>query len=140
MTAQDRALTKVSIMLHEGFSPRRVVDTRGQVIGYGWNLETGPAMTEPEAQAILEDHVDALESAWLKAWPSFASCGGPQQRALVEMSYQIGLGGVLLFAKMLRAIAVKDHETAAHEVLNSNLAKQTPLRARDYAATLRERE
>lgn len=140
MTEQDRALTKASIMRHEGFSPRPVPDTGGTIVlGYGMNFSRWP-MTEAEAQFLLDRRLDQRINDVARAWPPFAACDGPRQRALAEMGYQLGADGLLLFPKMLHAIVQKDYEGARLEVLNSTLAKQTPGRALDYAALLRETE
>lgn len=138
MTEQDRAQCKQSIMRHEGFSPRPIPDAHGTVVlGYGWNPCRWP-MTEAQALFILDQQMDVKWNELLKAWPPLASCDGPRQRALLEMAYQLGASGVLLFPKMLHAIVLKDYQTAAQEVLNSTLTKQTPGRALDYAALLKE--
>ena len=46
------------------------------------------------------------------------------------MTFQMGLGGVLKFKKMLAALQVKDYTTARREALNSAWARQTPQRAK----------
>lgn len=138
MTQADRLLTKTSIMRHEGFSPRPVPDARGSIVlGWGWNPVFTP-MTQAQADWMLDQQMDAKAWELGQAWPTFTTCDGPRQRCVLEMSYQIGVRGLLLFAKMLHDIALHNYEAAALEVLNSTLAKQTPARAQDYAALLRE--
>jgi lysozyme len=48
---------------------------------------------------------------------------------LVEMAYQLGISGLLKFAKMHAAIRVNDFVTAHSEGLDSVWAEQTPNRA-----------
>lgn len=138
MTAADYELLRQSVMRHEGFSATPAPDTNGTlVIGYGRNLMLDP-LQKVEASYLLDHGLGERLAALPAAWPTFTSCDGPRQRALAELSYQLGVGGVLLFPKMLHAIAIRDFQGAAREVLNSQLAKDTPARAADYAALLRE--
>lgn len=125
-------------MRHEGFTPKPAPDARGsEVLGYGWNLTFQP-MTEPQAQWMLEQHLHARAAEIQKAWPPFASQPGSVQRVLLEMAYQLGVAGLLMFTKMLHCLAIGDRSGAAREVRHSTLATQTPSRANDYAAGLLE--
>ena len=67
--------------------------------------------------------------------------GNPRDDAadlvMLDMAYQMGVGGLLKFEKMLAAIACEDYETAADELLDSNYARQTPNRAKRNAYLLR---
>lgn len=138
MTLNDRWLTLQSIREHEGFSPAPVADTGGSwVVGFGWNPSKLP-ITKGQANTLLEDQVMLRESELERAWPPYLLCDGPRQRCLLEMSYQLGVAGLLTFTKMLHAIAARDYPTAALEVINSQLAKQTPSRVADYADMLKE--
>ena len=67
----------------------------------------------------------------------FSTVAGPCQRVVLEMSYQIGVEGLLGFKDLLHACATGNREAAAQAVLASQLAKQTPSRVADYAAILR---
>lgn len=70
------------------------------------------------AQAQLDDKV-----AWWKSRPESV------QLALVQMVFQLGIGGLLKFQKMLSALHAGDYATARKEALDSAWAKQTPERA-----------
>ena len=52
-----------------------------------------------------------------------------KQEILAEMSYQLGVNGVLKFKKMWKALKDFDYETAAKEMLDSRWYDQTPKRA-----------
>lgn len=140
MTEQDRAQCRQSIIRHEGFSPRPIPDAHGTVVlGYGWNPCRWP-MTEAQALFILDQQMDVKWNELVKAWPPLASCDGPRQRALLELCYQVGVDGLLGFRQLLHAVATKNHQQAAVEIMNSRLAQQTPQRAKDYAALFVESE
>lgn len=56
---------------------------------------------------------------------------------LTEMVYQMGLPRVMKFKKMREALKAGDYATAADEMLDSKWAKQTPRRAQELAARMR---
>lgn len=137
MTAADLALTRASIMNHEALSLKLAPDDNGTwQIGYGRNLNTD-GITIAEANLLLDNDMATRQIQLAQAWAPFATCPGPVQRVLLEMSYQEGVDGLLGFTEMLHAIVAKDYITAAAEALNSHLATETPSRAQFYAATLR---
>ena len=59
------------------------------------------------------------------------------QRALGNMVYQMGVGGVSNFKKMLGALQSADRELAATEALDSRWAIQTPKRAKRVTDLMR---
>lgn len=141
MSPQDRWLTLQSIRQHEGFSPSPVPDSGGTwVVGYGWNPNRLP-ITKHQADALLQDQLATREADLERTWPTYLLCDGPRQRCLLELAYQLGVGGLMTFTKMLHAVAVKptgSNPEAAAEVLNAGLARQTPSRAQFYADLLKE--
>ena len=52
------------------------------------------------------------------------------------MAFNLGIGGLLKFRKMLLALRKKDYQTAAKECLNSNYAKEVKSRAKTIANTI----
>ena len=52
------------------------------------------------------------------------------KNVLIEMAYQMGVNGLLKFKKTLEHIENKQYEKASIEMLDSNWARQTPLRAK----------
>jgi lysozyme len=96
-------------------------------IGVGRNLDD-VGITEAEAMTLLDDDVARVTAQLAKALPWLQ--GNNVQRAVGNMTFQMGLGGVLKFKKMLAALQVKDYTTARSEALNSAWARQTPQRAK----------
>jgi lysozyme len=118
----------------EGFAPRPYRDHLGHwTVGYGWNLEDGPSLDRDIARMILRDHV-ARTVAELRQKLSWAD-GLSEARfgVLINMGFQLGVGGLLKFEKMLAAAEQGDHGSVVREMLDSRWAKQTPLRARRLA-------
>lgn len=64
--------------------------------------------------------------------------GALRQAALVQMAYQLGVGGLLGFKKMLWCMEHGRYKQAAAEALDSLWARQTPKRARRVALMIRE--
>ena len=96
-------------------------------IGVGRNLDD-VGITEAEAMTLLDNDITRVKAQLANALPWLQ--GDNVQRAIGNMTFQMGLGGVLKFKKMLAALQVKDYTTARREALNSAWAKQTPQRAK----------
>lgn len=106
-------------------------------IGIGWNLETNP----------LPDHIIYEMTQWMiarmyedltKALPWVATQLDDNRRAaLILMAYQMGVGGVLRFRKMLDALRSAQWDKAAEEALDSNWARKFQSRARFTVGILR---
>ena len=56
---------------------------------------------------------------------------------LIEMVFQLGVGGVSKFKKMWSALQEQDYNKASIEMLDSRWAKQTPSRANSLASIMR---
>jgi lysozyme len=80
-------------------------------------------------QNDVNDRVDALQ----KAFQWFAELNTARQGVLVNMSFQLGMEGLMGFKNTLRMIASKDFEGAATGLMKSVWATQTPQRAQRLA-------
>ena len=67
----------------------------------------------------------------------YCQCNGARAIVLLSMAYQMGVGGLLKFRKMLAAIEDNDWPEAEKQALDSRWAKQTPDRAKRHAEILR---
>lgn len=106
-------------------------------IGYGHLLTRGESypngITEAEAEALLDrdiqtavHNVDAL-NIWLPTdWRDF----------MIIMVFQLGLGGVQKFQKMLKALREKNYPEAVKQAKDSRWYKQTPNRVDQMIAAL----
>ena len=115
------------IKKNEGFVGRVYKDTLGyDTIGYGTKLP----LSKEEAAIILEHRLVAKIKELEQREPFVNSLPLDKQEILAEMCYQMGVSGVLKFAKMWSALKMFDYERAAKEMLDSTWAKQTPNRAK----------
>ena len=104
-------------------------------IGVGRNLDD-VGITEAEAMTLLDDDVARVTAQLAKALPWLQ--GNNVQRAVGNMTFQMGLGALLKFKKMLAALQARDYNAARREALDSAWAKQTPQRAKRVTDLFKE--
>jgi lysozyme len=117
-----------SIKANEGFESKPYPDPI-----HGWEVPTfGHGLTyitEVESEMIVRNRVEKIREELGIKQPVFKTLTETRQDALIEMAYQLGIGGLMRFKKMWAAIEAKDFENAHDEALDSKWAKQTPKRA-----------
>lgn len=113
------------------------LDTEGvSTIGYGRNLRDN-GITEEEANYLFNNDLnrcerELLECSWYINQPEGV------QEALINMCFNLGIGRLKQFKRMIEALAAKNYTLAAQEALNSKWATQVGQRAKDVAVMLRE--
>ena len=124
-----------SIKKHEGFRGMPYDDSLGiPTIGYGTKLPITPS----EGDLLLKSRMYQKKEELDKAEPFVKELPKEKQDVLLEMAYQLGVGGLLKFRRMWKALKKFDYEEAAKEALDSRWAKQTQNRANELANKLRE--
>jgi len=119
---------------HEGFRGMPYDDSLGfPTIGFGTKLP----INEDEAELLLRYRLEQKRDELIIAMPFVYNLPEDKQKVLYEMSYQLGVGGLLLFKKMWRALKSGDFETASKEMLDSRWAMQTPARAERLAEIMK---
>jgi lysozyme len=125
MNAVDIALPR--LQTEEGFRALPYKDTNGfTTVGYGFNVDAG--LGRDEAAALLAAQLGSRHTALL-AFGWYANLDEPRQSVCLDMSFNLGLHGLLSFPHMISALAAHDWETAANEC-----KVQDPLLANRYAA------
>lgn len=107
-------------------------------IGIGRNLED-VGISEEEAHFMFENDVRRVEASVQRdpvIGDIYMRMDEPRQEAILNMCFQLGLGGLKRFSKMWAALAMRDYQRAHDEALDSNWARQTPNRARRVANVL----
>jgi lysozyme len=148
----NRTTLKVLLVKHEGKRNKPYLDCCGKpwrecsctskgnlTIGVGRNLDA-EGLSDDEVTLLLDNDVNAT---WKKASTALASFGfnaldDGRQHALLDLVFNLGIGGVLKFARMLAAIGARDWSTAAAELKNSRAYKQEPARLDEDARLLTE--
>lgn len=119
-----------SIKHHEGFRGEVYKDTLGfDTVGYGTKMP----LSKEEAEMILESRLKAKIKELETKEPFVNKLPIEKQEILAEMSYQLGVNGVLKFKKMWRALKELDYHAASIEMLDSRWAVQTPSRAKELS-------
>lgn len=132
----DRDRLRASVAQHEGFRSKPYRDTEGVLtIGYGTNLDEG--ISEAEAYFLMCHRLTKCEADARASIPTFRSLSPLRQEVLVEMRYNLGLGGVLGFRKMISCLRARDFDGAAREMLDSLWARQVGQRAQTLAERMR---
>ena len=126
------------IKRHEGLRLTPYQDSEGHwTVGYGFLMEN-PISLEV-AEMMFEDSLRYAEAAFQELSPWLRKdIGETRISVLIEMIFQLGLGGVLGFRKMLMALSVGDYSWAADEILDSKAARQCPDRFREYATLMKD--
>ena len=113
----------------EGYRRKPYECTEGFLtVGYGRNLETN-GIDEEEAEYLLRRDIDFCRKDLVNNLGFFQELSLVRQDALVNMTFQLGLGGLLKFKKMLFHLNRGEYQKAGDEALDSRWAKQTPNRA-----------
>lgn len=125
------------IKVDEGYSNKLYKDTTGKLtIGYGRNIEDEGIRLDEAELMFQNDLKEAINDIDNFLWYIYSP--DPVKKALINMSYNLGLTNLLTFKKMLHAIMDKNYTKAAAEVLDSKWAKQVQSRAKDIAVMIRE--
>jgi lysozyme len=121
----------------EGFKKFPYKDTMGNLtIGYGLALYKH-GIPEPLA-AIITSYILANEiEPQLKTLTWYQNLDSIRQSIILDMAYQLGVGGLLAFNSMIACLANKDYNGAADDLLKSLLAKQVPIRTQKHAQIIR---
>jgi len=115
---------------HEGFRAKPYRCPAGKLtIGYGINLEEG--ITKAEADVLLHMRVIKLYDELSNQFPWFSSLCQEHQGVLVNMAYNLGIGGLSKFKKMLAAWERKDFDQVVAEMRNSQWYAQVGNRAKE---------
>lgn len=138
-----------SIKENEGFRDHIYKDTLGfDTIGYGFKvgslskdeLELNGGIIEPmskeAADKILKKKLAKLTSKIYDAIPWLNNSPKEVQEVVIEMAYQMGVGGVLKFKNTLNFIKENEYKNASSNMMKSLWAKQTPNRAKKLASII----
>lgn len=119
---------KESIKKEEGLSLQVYRDSIGNLtVGYGHLIRAGAPITQDMADSLFE--ID-----YIKAVSGYNSLGldlDPVRRsAIIDMIFNMGIGNVQQFKRMIEHLKDKSWAMAAYELMNSEYAKQVPNRAK----------
>lgn len=130
---------KAQLISDEGKVAHAYQDHLGYwTIGVGRLIDPkrGGQLSDDEIDLLLVNDINKKYKELIKALPWVTSLDEVRQSALVNMSFQLGVQGLLKFKNSLALIQTKQYKTAAANLLMSLWAKQTPQRAKRIAAQI----
>lgn len=105
----------------------RLVDSR----------KPGSGLRPDEIAYLLNNDIDDRIEALTRALPWFQNLDDARRGVLLNMAFQLGTQGLLGFTNTLKLVEQGKYENAAHAMLQSLWAKQTPGRANRLAEQMR---
>ena len=120
----------------EGLRLKPYTDTVGKLtIGIGRNL-TDVGISEGEARALLENDIDRAEANLDRALPWWRGLDAVRQEIMVNLTFNLGIGGLLTFKNTLAAIKAGLWANAARGLRASKWARQVGARAERLASAM----
>lgn len=129
----------------EGFRGYPYDDKNDQQLKAGYTIQGTPTfgfgftfLTTQEAAVILKMRVASVASELLARLTWVASLSEPKQRALANMAYDLGIGGLITFTTFLDLVKSGQFDAAANDLLTTEWAKEVSDRAVRIAAVIRQ--
>jgi lysozyme len=111
---------------HEGFRGMPYKCTEGKLtVGYGTSLP----LSKAEGEILLRMRLDAFYKELYTKLPWVEGLSQTRQNVLINMTYNLGIYGLLKFKKMLSALKKEEYGKAADEMLLSRWSSQVGHRA-----------
>jgi lysozyme len=97
----------------------------------------GAGLRPHEITFLLNNDIDDRIDALTRKLPWFQDLDSVRQGVLLNMSFQMGVEGLLKFERTLALVQERKYDNAAHAMLQSKWATQTPARAKRMAEQMR---
>lgn len=130
------------LLRHEGSSATAYADTRGYLtIGAGRLCDPrkpGSGLSATEIGALLANDIARITREVDTAFPWTRTLSTTRREVLLNMGFNLGIGGLAKFVKMLAQVQCGKYSAAAEEMLASRWAVQVRGRADELAELMRE--
>ncbi len=127
---------KQQLIRDEGSVSHAYEDSLGfTTIGVGRLIDArrGGGLRDSEIDFLLHNDIEEKTAQVLAALPWASKLSEPRFAVLVNMAFQLGIGGLLKFKRALGSIEAGQYSEAAMEMVDSLWAQQTPERAKRLA-------
>ena len=125
----------------EGVKAQAYQDHLGYwTIGVGRLIDArkpGSGLRAHEIDYLLRSDIEDRVEQLTRQLPWFQNLDDARRGVLLNMSFQLGVAGLLGFKNTLTTIEAGRYESAAEQMLQSRWAKQTPERAKRMAEQMR---
>jgi lysozyme len=116
------------ILNDEGMRHKPYSDVKGNItIGIGRNL-TQVGLRDSEIQVLYNNDIADVLSNLNTTLPWWQLLDDVRQRALVNITFNLGITNLLTFKKMLTHLRAHRYDEAAAELLSSKAAREAPKR------------
>ena len=102
-------------------------------IGIGRNIQDA-GISKKEAELLLIFDIDRVITQLDTYMPYWVNFPVTVKVVIIQMAFQLGIGGLMQFKKFLTALVQKNYDTAVKEMYNSRWAVQTPNRVKTLAS------
>ena len=127
-----------SVKKNEGYRSMVYKDSLGiDTIGYGFAIKD-LELDEDICEEILVRKLKDLQYSIKKKFHWFEDMPPHIKDVVMEMCYQLGVGGFSKFRKTISYLENKQFKNASVEMLDSLWAKQTPNRAKALSVIVKE--
>jgi lysozyme len=125
------------LIRHEGLKLKPYYDTVGKLtIGIGRNLDDY-GITKEEALYLCKNNILQCIAELESSLPFFSTLDEVRQDVLVNMTFNLGIFGLLKFKNTLSSIERGDYNSASMAMLDSKWAKQVGNRAVELAEQMK---
>ena len=125
-----------SVKKNEGYRSMVYKDSLGiDTIGYGFAIKD-LELDEDICEEILVRKLKDLQYSIKKKFHWFEDMPPHIKDVVMEMCYQLGVGGFSKFKKTISYFENKDYKKASVEMLDSKWATQTPNRAKKLSSAV----
>ena len=117
------------LKIHEGFRSTVYTCSGGKkTVGYGRNLQD-IGISEEEAEMLLKNDIYEATNQLLNAFPWMATFSDVRISAMINFTFNVGIGTVRKFSNTIEYLKNEDWEAAADEMMDSKWAEQVGDRA-----------
>lgn len=125
------------LIRHEDLRLKPYRDSVGKLtIGCGRNLDD-VGISREEALLLLDNDILRAQTGVIRELPWAVELDRPRFEVLVNMAFNLGIGGLLGFTQFLAALRQGHLARAATEMLDSRWAEQVGKRAEELAEIVR---
>lgn len=128
---------KEMLIRHEGMRAHPYKCSAGKLtIGVGRNIEEN-GISHAEAMFMLQNDIRRCTKEAQTSIPEFDTFSPIRRMVIIDMIFNMGLPRFMKFNRLLSALAKRDWDWAANEMLDSDWAKQVHGRATELALMMR---
>lgn len=122
---------------HEGVRNKPYADTVGKItIGVGRNL-TDVGLSDAEIDMLLANDINRTIADLDRELSWWRNLNEARQRVMIDMCFNLGIGGLLTFKNALAMIQSGQYDLASTNMLKSKWASQVGIRADTLSKMMR---